>query len=33
MAWLFYARFVFLAALVGVTAFCVWTEITSREGR
>jgi hypothetical protein len=33
MAWLLYARFVFLAALVGVTALCVWAELTSREKR
>jgi hypothetical protein len=29
MAWLLYARLVFLAALAGVTALCVWVELTS----
>ena len=33
MEWLLYARFAFLAALVAVTTFCLWTEMTSREGR
>lgn len=33
LVWLLYARLVFLAALVGVTAVCVWAEMSSREGR
>ena len=31
--WLLYARFVFLAALVAVTACCLWAELTSPEER
>lgn len=33
MAWLLFARFVFLAALVSVTALCVWAELTGRGER
>jgi|KBSSwiStaDraftv2_1062776.scaffolds.fasta_scaffold5210556_2 hypothetical protein len=33
MAWLLFARYLFLAALVGVTALCVWAELTSEASR
>jgi hypothetical protein len=32
MLWLLYARFAFLAALMGVTTLCVWVELSGRNG-